>query len=423
MMKLPRLARNTILYIAAPVLQRGVYFLLIPILTRYLTPAEYGAWGYINVTATMLGTLVPLGLTSTYYHALKSPKGWPVPPEHVRSAAIRTGLVLVVAAALLAWPIVRIVDLGIPQADITWALVLSATAAGYIVQISKRRYQMLEQPRPYATIELTTGLGIAAATLAGVVVFGWGVVGMAFGLAVGTTLGLVLSLGPVWPDLRRPVDRIARTAALAFGLPLFVHTGAAIILQYVDRFMLERLSTMDQLGLYSLAGQLGTAMVLVTTATNLAYLPFVYRRVDSHPELVRRAERYAALFFVFAGISGALLAPLFIGRLVDARYAGSVWPAQILMLAGIFHGFYYLMVARLLLQRRTVAIAAATITAAIINVVLNLAWIPDWHSVGAAWATLVGEVILFAGMWWFARGAYHRPRTPETEEVLPDAPA
>ena len=81
MMKLPRLARNTILYIAVPVLQRGVFFLLIPILTRYLTPAEYGAWGYINVTATMLGTLVPLGLTSTYYHALKNPKGWPVPPE------------------------------------------------------------------------------------------------------------------------------------------------------------------------------------------------------------------------------------------------------------------------------------------------------------------------------------------------------
>ena len=117
-----------------------------------------------------------------------------------------------------------------------------------------------------------------------------------------------------------------------------------------------------------------------------------------------------------------MLAPLFISHLVDARYAESVWPAQNLMLAGIFHGFYYLMVARLLLQRRTVAIAAATITAAIINVVLNLAWIPDWHSVGAAWATLVGEVILFAGMWWFARGAYHRPRAPEAEEVLPDAP-
>lgn len=423
MLKLPRLARNTILYIAMPVLQRGVYFLLIPILTRYLTPAEYGAWGYINVTATMLGTLVPLGLTSTYYHVLKRPEGWPVPAEQVRAAALRTGVILIAAAAILVWPIVRLVELGIPDTDLTWGLVLAATVAGFIVQISKRRFQMLEQPRPYAAIELTTGLGIAAATLVGVVVLRWGVVGMAFGLAAGTALGLILSLRPVWPDLSRSADPLARRAALVFGLPLFIHTGAAIMLQYVDRFMLERLSTLNELGLYSLAGQLGTAMLLITTATNLAYLPFVYRRADQDPGLVRKAERYAALFFAFTGIAGAILAPLFLRHLVDARYTGSIWPAQILMLAGIFHGFYYLMVARLLLRRRTMAIAAATIGAAIINVVLNLIWIPEWHSTGAAWATLVGEAVLFVGMWWFARGTYNQPRDPGTPEVVPDGPA
>ena len=75
-MRLPRLARHTGIYVVVPLIQRGIYFLLIPVFTRYLTPADYGAWGYVIVVGAMLGTLAPLGLLSAYNFALRRPGAW-----------------------------------------------------------------------------------------------------------------------------------------------------------------------------------------------------------------------------------------------------------------------------------------------------------------------------------------------------------
>jgi O-antigen/teichoic acid export membrane protein len=415
MMRLPRLARHTGVYVVAPLIQRGIYFLLIPVFTRYLTPADYGAWGYVIVVGAMLGTLAPLGLLSAYNFALRRPGAWSQPAELVRSAALRVSLVLVTLVSAAAFFAFRRVDLGVAASDVLWLLILAATALGFLMQAAKRRHQMLEEPRLYARVELSSGLVTAAVSFLGVVVAGWGVLGLAVGLLAGTVVGLVAGGGSMLPDLRRPVDRPALNAAFVFGLPLFVHAGAAILLQYVDRFMLERLSSLEELGLYTLAGQIGATMLLLTTATNQAYLPFLYRHFDDRPELIVRAQRYVALFFALVGLAGVLLTGPFIDYVIDPRYAESRFAAQLLLAAGVLHGFYYLMVGRLLILKRTGTIAWATVVAMILNVILNRLWIPRWHADGAAWATVVTELVLFVLMWYFSRDALGR--SPSAQDI------
>jgi O-antigen/teichoic acid export membrane protein len=209
---------------------------------------------------------------------------------------------------------------------------------------------------------------------------------------------------------RTPGGPEARREALAFGLPLFIHTGAAVLLQYSDRFMLERMSTLDELGLYSLAGQIGTAMLIISTSTNQAYLPFLYRQHEADPRLVGRAQRYIILFFAVVGIAGVLITPPVIHTFIDPRYAEAALPAQILLVAGIFHGWYFLALGSLLVRKETKRIAWVTVAAAVLNISLNFYVIPRYHSLGAAWTTLAAEILLCAGMWWAARRA--REKTP-----------
>lgn len=402
-MKLPRLARQTVVYVAVPVFQRSIFFMLIPVFTRYLSPGDYGAWGYVNMVGTMLGTLAPVGLLSAYNYALRRPDGWPVPVELIRSASLRTAAIFVAIVCTAGFVLFRPVDLGLPNSDLIWLTVMSATAVGFLVQAAKRRYQMLENPLGFARVDLTFGLTISAASIFGVVTMGWQVQGLAFGLLAGALSGIVVSIRSIWPDLRRSVERPALKAAFVFGFPLFVHTGAAILLQFVDRFMLERMSSMHQLGLYTLAGQLGTAMLILTTATNQAYLPFLYRHFDNRPHRIVLGQRYVAAFFTAAGAVGMLVAPLFIYQFVDPRYAASQLPAQLLIAGGIFHGFYYLMVGRLMVVRRTTTIATASVITMILNVGLNYYLIPRYHALGAAWATLVSELVLFGIVWASSR--------------------
>lgn len=377
--------------------------MLIPVFTRYLSPDAYGAWGYVNTVATMLGSLAPLGLLSAYNYALRRRDGWPVPVAEVRSASLRTAAILVAIICAAGFAVFRSIDLGLPDSNLIWFTMMVATTIGFLVQAAKRRYQMLEDPAGFARVDLTFGLTISAASVLGVVSLGWQVQGLAFGLLAGAIFGFVVSIKSIWPDLRGSVKRPAVNAALAFGFPLFVHTGAAILLQYVDRFMLERMSSMHQLGLYTLAGQLGTAMLILTTATNQAYLPFLYRHFDNRPLLIMRGQRYVAGFFAAAGAAGILVAPFFIHQFVDARYADSQLPAQLLIAGGILHGFYYLMVGRLMVVRRTTTIAVASVVAMILNVGLNYYLIPRFHAEGAAWATLASELVLFGLVWVSSR--------------------
>jgi len=403
-MRIPRLARHTGIYIAAPVFQRTIYFFLIPVFTRLLTPAEYGAWGYVTVVGMMVGSFAPLGLLSAYGYAVRRPQSWRGDPEQIRSASLQVSFLLVLATALIVYPICRRIDLGVAHADLLWAVVLGATVVGYFVQAAKRRFQMVEKPFGYAGTEITGGVVVSGVSFLGVAVWQWGVMGLAAGLAAGAVAVIVPAAWSMRHDLRRRFGRAALMEAFAFGLPLFVHTGAAVLLQYVDRFMLERMSTMYQLGLYSLAGQIGTAMLIITTAANQAYLPFLYRQFDDRPDLVRRAQAYVAGFFAVMGIAGALAVPLFIRYLVDPRYADSQLPAQLLLISGIFHGFYFLVVGRLMVKKRTVTIAVATLACAVLNIALNYYMIPRLQATGAAWATLLTEVVLFACLWYFARG-------------------
>lgn len=373
--------------------------MLIPVFTRYLSPDDYGAWGYVNMVGIMLGTLAPMGLLSAYNYALRRPDSWPVPVDLIRSASLRSAAILVTIVCAAGFVVFRSVDLGLPDSDLIWLTVMSATTVGFLVQAAKRRYQVLEDPFGFARVDLTFGLTISAASVLGVVTMGWQVQGLAFGLLAGAIFGFVISIKSIWPDLRRSVEPPALKAAFAFGFPLFVHTGAAIMLQFVDRFMLEGMSSLHQLGLYTLAGQMGTAMLILTTATNQAYLPFLYRHFDNRPHLIVRGQRYVAAFFLAAGALGMLIAPFFIDQFVDARYSASQLPAQLLIAGGIFHGFYYLMVGRLMLVRRTTTIAMASVAAMFLNVGLNYYLIPRFHAEGAAWATLASELVLFGIVW------------------------
>jgi len=417
LIRLPRLARHSALYIAVPVFQRSLYFLMVPVFTRYLTPAEYGAWGYVTVAATLLGTLAPLGLLSSYNYALRRPEAWSQPADAIRRASLQTAVVLVMLTSTAAFFVLRHIPLGM-DTDRLWLFVLAATVGGFLVQAGKRRYQMLEQPKPYTRLDLTYGITVAAASYVGVVYLRMGVSGLAAGVFVAATLGAILSWRDLKVDLVGKVVPKARREALKFGLPLFIHTGAAVLLQYLDRFMLERMGSLHDLGLYSLAGQIGTAMLIITTATNQAYLPFLYRQFEAHFDLVVKAQRYVALFFMGIGVIGMLMTPWVIRQFIDPRYLQAIGPAQILLAAGIFHGWYYLMVGRLMVRGRTRVIAAVTLIAATFNVAANYVLIPRYMAEGAAWATLFSEGLLFLLTWWAARRALRDPLSPESLDTL-----
>ena len=103
------LLRESSVYVASSCVVNAGAFLLIPVLTRILSPAEYGILGGIGVFAALLSIVMPLGLhgaVARFYYDYRERHG------ELRcyvSTIVMTVLavnVILVAALMLAGPVV-----------------------------------------------------------------------------------------------------------------------------------------------------------------------------------------------------------------------------------------------------------------------------------------------------------------------------
>ena len=110
-------------------------------------------------------------------------------------------------------------------------------------------------------------------------------------------------------------------------------------------------------------------------------------------------------------------APLFAGKpLIHPSFWSGLPVVPVVALAYLFNGLYFVMLAPLMLDKRTGAVSAATWAGALVNIALNLLLIPRYGMMGAAWATLAAYASMAAAVW--ALGRSSRP-VPYEFVVIP----
>lgn len=179
-----------------------------------------------------------------------------------------------------------------------------------------------------------------------------------------------------------------------YSLPLLPAIMAFFLIDFVDRFMLERMRDFSQVGIYSLAYQFGTVINLVILGYRSAYAPFFFH-LDrkEYPEL-GRAFRY---FIIGVGVIYWMLVlflpevfQIFVGR----NFHQAMGLVGIIALGFVAYGVYINFASHLYLRDRTSTISLLTTVALAINIVTNLILIPEFGAYGAAWATLISYMVL-----------------------------
>ena len=207
-----------------------------------------------------------------------------------------------------------------------------------------------------------------------------------------------------------PVPRFdrARLASLVReGWPLMLSGFAVIIYMRIDQVMLGHLSTETELGLYGVAVRVADAALVVPVALRASFFASILRAHKAGPEAFeRQSQRLYDVMFV-AGV-GTMLAVglasyLLFEPVFGADYAMGLPMVLVLLLAlpwvALGSGRGPILIAQGWLWTTT----ATTAMAALVNVGLNFALIPQYGGIGAAAATVVsywlaghGSSFLFA---------------------------
>ncbi len=210
---------------------------------------------------------------------------------------------------------------------------------------------------------------------------------------IASALMAVVAVAVLLPHARPALAWAALAPMLAYSLPLVPHFLGHWGLGLADRAIVERYAGLEQLGLYTLAFQVGAVAQLAVTAGINALLPMFARAARDPAELARlpRAATYYALAAATVVLALALAAQDVLRLLTPPAYHAAGPMAVLLIIAAMPLALYYLpMNALAQTEGRTAVIPLLTLAAAAVSLSLTLLLAPRYGAMAAAASTVVG---------------------------------
>jgi O-antigen/teichoic acid export membrane protein len=411
--RLKELARHSAIYGLGSVVSSLVAVFLLPLYTRYLTRADYGAIETLVAGSAVLTIFLQAGINSAFFRFyFDSPD-----PEH-RNRVVRTSFWFTMAGATVG------LGLGLlfaPEIS-SWLFGTDARAglvrAAAVLLWANLNYQQMtslfrveQRSVAYVVASLVNVLITIGATIVLVVGLHKGAIGALVGNFTGTLCvyfpllvyrRFQLGLQFDWQLLRR---------MNAFGLPLVPSALALWVNNFSDRLFLVKLSGASEVGLYSIGIRISSAIVLLLTAFRTAWPAFAYSIEDEREARTTYGYvlTYVLLIVCWASLALGALAPWIVQALTTPRFFSAQRVVALLAFSNAAKAGFIVVSIGIGRARRTRFNWIITGSAAAVNIGLNLALIPPFGMMGAAISTLVSFSFMFVFMAWHAQRIYPVP--------------
>ncbi|RLQ22223.1 polysaccharide biosynthesis protein [Seongchinamella sediminis] len=410
------LVSGTLVYLGANILNALIPFILLPVLTRYLLPAEYGEVAIFQVLLSALIGIVGLSVSGAagrkFYDS-----------EHdeaelaqfiascLQILMVSAGISLLVALAFAA-PLAQWLGLGLHW--VIWAIIVAAATG--VAQLRLSQWQVRKLPCQFGAFQVgqsALNFGLSLLLVVGLLLGAEGRIGAQIFSALAFAL---LALWSLWRDgllVRWRLRRDYLEEVLRFGVPLMPHVVGNILLMYFDRFIINSVIGMSAAGLYMVAFQFSMAVMLVFTALNNAYVPWLYERLkrDDATEkgrIVRNTYLWFVVILCGAGLSFVVGPPL-LRWIAGDEYAAAGDVIGILVLGQAFGGMYLMVTNYIFYSKKTGALALATLVTGAVNILLLVVLVPSHGIIGAAIAFALAMALRFGLTWWVAQLRHPMP--------------
>lgn len=408
-----KLFRGFAIYLGSSVINKSIPFLLLPILTRYLSTEEYGILAIYQVMISfgmpIVGMNMHNNITRNFFAKSK---------EFVARMVFNLFIVLTVSSAVFLLIISAYLLLGGTQFSISqkWLYVLPVIAFMNMVNnfnltILRNRKRAAE----YGVFEISRTIIDLSVTILLIVIYAYGWEGRATGILVGSLVIGVISIFRIWQTgyLLFQIDISQIKEILKISLPLIPHVMGGVIITLGDRIFIDQMVSTSAVGIYTVGYQFGMIMILVVTAFNKTWSPWMYELLAEEKEenkatIVKAtylvSGGFIALALVVTGISYYLLPFM----TAEEYHSGMIYVIWIAM-GYAFNGMYMLVFPYGVHVGNTSYLGITTFTAALINLAANYYLINMNGALGAAQATLISYAIMFISVWFYSNKLYPMP--------------
>jgi O-antigen/teichoic acid export membrane protein len=404
------------IYLFATICSSIIPFLLMPVMTRYLTVAEYGQVAMFQTVVAALSAVVGLSVQGAANRKFFDSDLSEDTLQKFNGACLQ----ILLFSTLIPIGIIFILHerisefTGISNDWLLLALIVAFTS--FLSQIRLGQWQIRNKATYFGVFQISQSILNMLLSLLFVTVLLMGSQGRINAQVIVALVFSFLSIYLLYKDklvVFFQWDIVLIKEALAFGVPLVPHVVGGFLLLSLDRFVVNKEFGLVSVGIYMVAVQLSSVLKIIFQSINKAYSPwlFVKLKKNNFQEKIK-IVKMTYLYFIgllIVALMAFLIGPYFVVLIAGEKYraAGSV--IGLLCLGNIFNGMYLMVTNYIFYSKKTAKLAIVTICSGSVNVMLLLLLIKPYGLVGAGIAFAVSGFVMFLFAWILAMKCYDMP--------------
>ena len=402
--------KHSFIYSIGVLLSKIIGFLMIPIYTRYLTTTDYGILELLDLTSSIVSIFISMRIGAAvirFYYDFDN--------EQEKKQVIGTAYISIFFSAILLIVISELTSNKISYLlfdtqiyEKYFKIIFITTALTLISSIPDAYLIARKQSLFYTFMSLISLVSNLSFNIYFIVFLKLGVLGVLYGSLI-TRLWYCpsLSIYCIYKNklfFSFPIFK----SMIKFSLPLIPANVGTFILNYADRFILQKLATTAEVGIYALGYKFGYILpTLVMGPINMIWVPQMFELASkSDKKTIEKMFTYIMLILIFCGLGLILLTKDAIRIMATPPFYPAYKVVSFVVLGYIFRGMASFFWDGIMIAKKTIYIGISVFVSALSNILLNILLIPQFRAMGAAYSTAISFFIMFVLIFYFCQRVY-----------------
>ncbi|MFM2062305.1 MAG: hypothetical protein RLZZ507_1975 [Cyanobacteriota bacterium] len=396
-----KILKDILIYGGSEILLKGITaFMALPIYTRIFAPEDYGVWSFINTSVGLLSGILILGGDSAYarffFEARTEQEKQLVTSTLLLFSFLWSGSIILFCLPFTSffsqW------SLGTPQYGNIFFLALLCVPFTLINSLCGQALRNQFRASLFTALNAITTFLTIAFSLCGVLVLKMGLMGVMGGTLLATFMLLPIRLWTVRTLLHPAFSIQVLRKLLGYGVPLVPSSLAYWVFGSSDRIVLGKLSTVEQVGLYAVANNATNLLGFVNSAIGQAWTPHALQIYEEQPN---QASAFfgQVMTYILAGFGLLCVGITIFAREILMVLSTPAFYSASLAIGPLAIGFMAYASTQVTsigisLTKQTQYFAIFSWLSALLNLGLNIIFVPQGGMIAASWSTAVSYIFL-----------------------------
>ena len=280
------LAKESGIYTLSSIFEKAIPFLLLPVLTRYLSTKDYGI---VSMFLVLIGLTQPFTGFNTHSAVLRNYFKEKIDlPVYIANVLF----IMLGSSAIVIGVFVLFSDLISEYSEFpeSWLLiVVLVSSTQFLVNLALVIWQAQKKPFRYGLFKVLLSMlnmGLAIMLIVGL---GYGWEGRVLSQAIAYFIFGVLGFFILYQNDLVEVKWVRKYLrhALSYGVPLIPHVLSTFAITMIDRVFITNMVGVSDTGIYTVGYQIGMIIGVLASSFNKAWTPWLFEKLNEGKQAIK----------------------------------------------------------------------------------------------------------------------------------------